>query len=143
MVFRIDPLMGVQSYKTYSIHQPVSAHTRIGTCQAANCPNYNQGWKTLIDLDTPLGQEQWAYIRTCGKQFTEHQEGRRVVFVFEAGQQCFTEHHVQDRPQLFAVRDGDWRGNPSGRRRLHTTAEFWQEDFAEHQAKLADEIEKG
>ena len=43
-----------------------------------------------------------------------------MVFTFEAGQQCFTQHHVPDRPQFFVVRDGDWRGNPTGQNRLHT-----------------------
>jgi len=65
------------------------------------------------------------------------------VFTFYPGQQCFTQHHVSDRPQMFVVRDGDHRGNPTRRQRIHSQGKFWVEDFAEHQAKLAEQIEKG
>jgi hypothetical protein len=41
------------------------------------------------------------------------------------------------------VRDGDFRGNPTGRRRMHASGADWVEDFAEHQAKLADQQQKG
>jgi hypothetical protein len=48
-----------------------------------------------------------------------------------------------ERQPLLIVRDGDWRGNPTGRRRLHTKPEHWVEDFKEHQGKINDAIERG
>jgi hypothetical protein len=49
-----------------------------------------------------------------------------------------------DKPPLFLVRDGDWRGNPRRTRaRQHLNPGNWVEDFATHQQAIADEIEKG
>ena len=45
--------------------------------------------------------------------------------------------------QLLVVRGGDWRGNPTGERRVHTRPEDWAEHLHEHTAELADRIEKG
>jgi hypothetical protein len=138
--FRLDPAMGVGSYKTYSIRQPKTAQTRIGTCEQAGCEAWEFGWRTIV----PAGSAQADYIRAkSGRRFTETVENGICTFTFHPGQKCFGEHHVLDRPQFYLVRDGDWRGNPTGRQRMHTTGDYWVEDFAEHQAKLADQIEKG
>jgi hypothetical protein len=145
MINRFPPAMGVGSYKTYQARQPKTEKTRIGSCEAAGCASYEHGWRSVIDVTTELGQRQQHYIRhESGRRFTEYAEGNGiVVFTFWAGQQCFQTHHVPDRPQFFSVRDGDWRGNPTNRSRLHTRAADWVEDFAEHQAKLAEQIERG
>ena len=140
MVFRLDPALPVGSYKTYKFLQPVTDKTRIGSCQAAGCTNYEFGWRSVVPVNSP----QADYIRNhSGRRFTEETVDGQCVFTFYPGQQCFTQHHVPDRPAIYSVRDGDWRGNPTGRQRLHTNGEFWVEDFAEHQAKLAEQIEKG
>lgn len=140
MTFRLDPAMGVGSYKTYSVHQPKTGHTRIGSCERAGCEANLYGWRTGV----PTLSVQADYIRNkSGRRFTEEVIGGESLFTFYPGQQCFTEHHVTDRPQIHMVRGGDWRGNPSGERRIHTTGDFWVEDFTEHQAKLAEQIERG
>ena len=144
MVFRLPPKMSVTSYKTYQIRQPISEKTRIGSCQAAGCERYEWGWETRIDEATDLGGRQAHYIRTRSeRRYTETRLDGITIFTFEPGQQCFEQHHVPDRPQFFGVRDGDWRGNPTGRGRMHTNGTYWVEDFGEHQARLAEQVEKG
>ncbi len=65
-------------------------------------------------------------------------------FRFPPGQPCFREHRVPvGRPELYIVRDGDHRGNPTGTIRTHTRPEHWVEDFAEHQQALHDAHERG
>jgi hypothetical protein len=140
MTFRPEPALPVGSYKTYQIKQPKTGHTRIGSCEAANCPNYEHGWRTVV----PIGSAASDYIRNkSGRHFREEVVDGQCVFTFYPGQQCFTEHHVTDRPQFFLVRDGDFRGNPTGRQRMHTQGSYWVEDFQENQAALAERLEKG
>ncbi|WP_225840314.1 hypothetical protein [Streptomyces sp. NK08204] len=64
-----------------------------------------------------------------------------TVFRFESGQRCFAEHYT--RPEIYLVRDGDWRGNPTGRRRQHTRPADWVEDMAENQGRLIELQERG
>jgi hypothetical protein len=63
------------------------------------------------------------------------------VFRFDSGQRCFAEH--QTNPEQYGVRDGDWRGNPTGRVRAHQRPADWVEDFGEHQIRIADQQQKG
>jgi hypothetical protein len=44
---------------------------------------------------------------------------------------------------MYLVRDGDWRGNPTGRKRQHSRAQDWVEDFGENQLRLVDQQKKG
>ena len=53
MVNRIQPQGRVVDYKTYQITQPKTAHTRLGSCEAADCENYANGWRTVIDVTPP------------------------------------------------------------------------------------------
>lgn len=72
---------------------------------------------------------------------------------FEPGQPCFraAAHRVRvDRQEIYVVRGGDWRANPTSdlRRDLssghrHTRAIDWVEDCAEHQQRIADRIKAG
>jgi hypothetical protein len=106
------------------------------------------GWQSTIDESTVLGQQQAHYIRKqSGRAFTESRtEGALTVFSFEAGQRCFDagNHRARlDRPELYLVRGGDWRGNPTGEQRQHANAADWVEDFGEHQQRIADQIERG
>ncbi|MGA5116850.1 hypothetical protein [Streptomyces pseudogriseolus] len=144
---RLQPNLRPAEYKTYAITAPISTHFRPGTCEEADCPNYRSGWKSVIDERSDLGQAQAHYIRKeSGRKFTESQDAFGLTtFTFEAGQPCFTQHKVRlERPELYIVRDGDWRGNPLGTQvRQHTRPELWAEDFAEHQDRLARTIEKG
>lgn len=141
---RHQPLMSAANYKTYSILSPLATHFRPGTCEEADCRAYARGWVSPIDERTEQGQ-RWAYrIRKVeGRKYTEHKDaGGMTVFTFEAGQRCFITHQIPlQRPELFVVRDGDWRWR--GGQRTHTRPEHWVNDFREHHDQLKTVQERG
>lgn len=140
---RVDrQLLAPGAYQTYSITVPRDTLVRAA-CEQVGCAAWRHGWESTIDESTELGQRQAAYIRqTSGRTFREQRtDAGLTVFRFESGQRCFADH--QTRPELYAVRDGDWRGNPTGRTRQHTRAADWVEDFGEHQLRLVDQQQKG
>lgn len=144
--FRIEPAMPVQSYKTYSVRQPEKTHWRAATCAEMNCAHHVNGWETVVDEATDLGQKQAHYIRhdKTRKHVETRGETGLTHFSFESGQTCFTPHKTTvGRPELYVVRSGDWRGSPDGLIRKHVNAEQFIEDLGEHQQKLADRLEKG
>lgn len=144
-VSRPAPRMDAAQYKTYSVVAPLSTHFRAATCAEVGCPHYVNGWRVRVESLTP---DLLHAARNAGRRYAEQRvaEGETWL-VFEAGQPCFKarEHQTRiERPELYVVRDGDHRGNPRRTKaRLHQRPENWVEDFAEHQQKLADEIEKG
>ncbi len=141
MVFYFEPQGQVTDYKTYQIAQPLSTHFRKARCEEVECPLNLKGWVTRVPIDSQVA----GYIRNISKRkFREVVENGERVFTFYPGQQCFAEHMVSlERPQLFIVRDGDHRGNPTRRSRRHTNGKYWVEDFAEHQDRLKTQLEKG
>lgn len=137
--FRIEPQGRPTDYKTYQITQPVSEKTRIGSCEAAGCERNLMGWRSTV----PLLSASADYIRNqSGRRFRETVVDGMSQFDFYPGQQCFTEHHVADRPQEFSVRKGDWRAD-LGLLRAHRNGSDWVEDFGEHQLKLKEQQERG
>lgn len=146
---RLEPAMPVGAYKTFQIVAPPRTHWRSATCEEAGCLNYLHGFRTRVDERTELGQQQAYYMRHDRSR--RHREWRDeaglTVFDFEPGQRCFSSHDHRvriEREELFLTRPGDWRGNPTGQRPYaHTRAEFWTEEFAEHQQTLADRVERG
>lgn len=141
-VNRIEPALGVGAYQTYEIRAPRDVRLR-SACEQTSCPAWRQGWESVIDESTPLGQGQAAYIRTrSGRTFREQRtEAGLTVFRFESGQRCFAEHRT--RPDIYLVRDGDWRGNDTGRQRQHTRPEDWVEDMAESLDAVRANRERG
>lgn len=131
---RIEPLLPAAAMQTYSIAAPLATHTRPATCAEVECLPYRNGWNTDVDEATVLGQQQAGYIRSqAGRAYTESRIGNLTRFVFLAGQQCFAAHRVSlERPEIYLVKGGDWRGNPIGLTRRHTKPAHWVEDFAEH-----------
>lgn len=147
MANRIDPAMPIEAYQTFRIVSPQATHFRAATCAEVSCEHYLHGWQSTIDETTVLGGQQAHYIRQqSGRGYREERLPTGLTrFTFEAGQTCFGgEHQVRlDRPEHYLVQDGDWRGNPTGRTRTHTSAADWVEDFGEHQQRIADQIERG
>ena len=141
---RIPPQGKVHEYKTYQVMSPLSTHWQNATCAAGDCPEYLTGWRVRVE-GLPLDMLHTAW--NCGRKFTElHVAEGENWLVFEAGQSCFrAEQHrkLLDKQEIFIVRDGDFRGNPTGNVRKHTRPEFWTEDFADHQDKLAKQIQMG
>ncbi len=138
---RVPPILPVTAVKTYSVSSPIQTHRRSATCAEVDCSAWRDGWATRVDPRTELGAGQAYYVRhdRSRRHREEACEDGTVRFVFEPGQRCFRQHSKSlERPELYVVRDGDWRGNPTGRRRVHRTPGEWVEDFAGH----LDEIER-
>ncbi len=141
--FRLEPPMGVGAYKSYSISAPLATHWRPATCAEVACPDYLHGWRIRKEhLDAQLLH---AATRS-GRRYREVSfAAGETWLVYEAGQVCFkaSQHRLPlERPELYLVRDGDWRGNPTGSvQRL--TAASWTDDFGEHQERLADRFKQG
>ena len=144
---RIEPNMSASDYKTYQIIKPKATHFRPSSCKEVNCSAYQNGWKSLIDESTELGQKQAHYIRyECGRSFTTERLPSGITeFVFSAGQNCFQQHQVSlDKPEIYVVRDGDFRGNPRGTEaKIHANGADWVDDFANHQDKVKTLLERG
>lgn len=144
---RIEPNLDIRLMKTYSVAAPKDTHwTKVG-CAEFRCSAYAEGWTTTIDESTEQGKAQAYYIRNnSGRKYHEHRRANMTKFSFEAGQECFrrAEHKVRiDRPELYVVRDGDWRGNPTGNIRKHTNPADWIDDFNNNQDKLITLHERG
>lgn len=143
---RPTPRIPAQHVRTFQIAAPRSTHWRSASCAEVDCPNLEHGWRTTVDEGTDRGQQQAYYIRhQSGRRFTEHRDPAGLtVFDFEAGQRCFTQHETPiGRPELFLVRDGDWRGNPRGTAPEQHRPEIWVERFAENLDSIANHINKG
>lgn len=139
---RIEPVGPASAYKTYLIRQPRDTSV-VAACHEVGCEAWRNGWETVVNEATELGAQQAQYVRTGSRRTFREQrtEAGLTVFRFESGQRCFTEHRT--KPQIFAVRGGDWRGNPTGFKRVHQHPDDWVEDSAEHQQRVADQVERG
>jgi hypothetical protein len=141
---RIAPQGAVQDYKTYQIVSPLSTHWRPATCAEIDCPDFLKGWRLRVE---GLPPEMLQAAKTCGRKFTELDVTENEHWlVFESGQPCFraAQHRaLLDKQEIFIVRDGDFRGNPTGNVRKHTRPDHWVEDFSEHQDKLARQTQQG
>lgn len=146
-VNRLEAKLPAAAMKTYQILAPVVSHFRSATCAEVDCERYTDGWQSPIDERTELGQAQAWYIRNqSGRRYTEDRNRLPgiTVFTFEPGQKCFGQHQVRTgRPELFIVRGGDWRGNPTGQTQMHANGDDWVDDFVDHQLKLANQIQQG
>lgn len=142
-IFRPDPILPVGAMQTYAIIKQPGTHTRAASCGEIGCAAFSTGWKTRVDVSTPLGAGQANYIRLhSGRHFTVVEDGNLVTFSFPAGQKCFAEHQVSlEREPFYVKHGGDWRGRTSGPLKMRSID--WVDDFANHQSDLADRKEKG
>lgn len=160
-LFRIDPKMQVQAYKTYGVRQRPDIQVKAA-CEDVGCLAYHHGWETAVDESLDCGQDdrpdycRWilsdlkSLCGRCTAQYLRHYSGRTfkeqkrgdgmTVFTFDSKQRCFAEHLTQ--PQIHLVRAGDWRGN-LGLIRRHQNGSDWQEDWAEHQEQIKEQVERG
>lgn len=141
---RPQPLGPAQAYKTYQVVAPLESHFRRASCSEVDCPAYLHGWQTVIDTSTDLGKAQAHYLQhEAGRRFTAESAGDLVTYTFEAGQECFREHslRLENRPEIYIVKDGDWRLSDNVRR--HANADDWLDDFANHQDHIKTRLERG
>lgn len=134
-LYRVPPAYPARFYQTFAIKVP-RRHQRVASCEEVGCAAREHGWETTADEATELGQRQAHYIRAeSRRRFDEHRNGAGLtVFRFVPGQTCFNEHRVQDGPETYLVREGDWRGG--NLLRQHVSPSDWVEDFAGHQDKI-------
>lgn len=129
-----------RTHQQYSITAPKSTHWRPATCAEVECEQYINGWRTVIDESTDLGQRQAAYIRhTSGRHYVEERTSALLtLFTFPAGQNCFgADHKVRlERPEIFTVKKDL---TVPGRGYVHSGPDSWLDDFATHQEKLKKE----
>lgn len=134
----------VSAYQTFQIAAPLATHWREATCAEVACEQYLTGWRVRLDFLSDA--DRWA-IHNSGRHFVRHDVAAGETWLaFEAGQPCFraSEHRLPlGRPELYVVRDGDWRGNPTGSVYQHKRADDWVDQFSTNQDKLAEAIERG
>lgn len=141
----VAPRLHAAQRKTYAILAPQQTHFRRATCAEIACEAYTKGWQLHKEILSP---ELLHTVETAGRSYTEVpvREGETWL-VFPPGQPCFAAaaHRIRlDKPELFVVQGGDFRGNPLNvRPTVHSGADPWVDDFATHQEKLANEGRKG
>lgn len=144
---RIVPAIPTALMRTYQMTSPQVAYpVSAANCERFGCASHAHGWRTVVDERLDLGQRQAHYIRTqSGRRFTERRrEDGLTEFTFEAGQACFKQHKLPaEGAERFIRRGGDWRGNPTGEVYEHARPDDWVEDFAEHQDRIQQAIERG
>jgi hypothetical protein len=131
--------MGVNGVAHFKIVAPIGTHWRAGTCEEDDCGQFINGWQTVCDETTDLGQQQAAYIRSdTTRRHTESREDptgtgvARTVFRFEPGQRCFHQHRVPlGRPELFLV-----HGERGASSTVHSGPDAWLDDFRTNQTRL-------
>lgn len=146
---RATPGLPVQNMRTYDIFVPADGF-RPATCAEYECPGYLNGWSSTIDESTALGQFQAGYIRNESKRgFAEHRnDAGMTVFQFHPGQKPFGDGHDRhrirvDTPEIYRLRDGDWRGNPTRKAVMLPSAQDWVDDLGENQERLSDTAKRG
>lgn len=143
---RFRPAGPVSNYRSYRLARPRQTHMRQASCEEVGCRARLQGWTTMADESTPAGQRIAHYIRgQRQRKYCElRSEAGTTLFVFPPGQECFGRHlrPIERLPRMI-VRDGDWRGNPTGWRREHTRAEDWIDDMSTHLDQLRERQRRG
>jgi hypothetical protein len=148
---RIQPRLGPEHFRTYTITAPIATHWRKASCEEYECDEFLNGFVLTIDTTTELGQRQLHYVRhDRSRNGSVQNVGPGVVKVFyPPGTMCWepikSTHRVPiGRPPYFLVHGGDWRGDPRGIGRLvHRRPSDWVEDFALNQIAIADTVRKG
>lgn len=120
--------------QTFRATAPLSTHWRQATCDEVDCPQFLNGWKTVL----PQGSDLVAVLKGSGRAYaTERVADGLVEFVFPAGQPCFkaSTHRIQTgRPAILL------HGPRDNQRDLRAVGDSeWQERFTETMAGLAGE----
>jgi len=133
--------------RTYGLHQPLATHFRRARCAEVQCDNWRSGWTMGYDLTDPDRRTAARWIRDKSKRAYTYElldDGRRIVFTFKAGQDCFERHHLPlERDPIMVVRAGDFRGNPTGYRAVERRPEIFLERWSDDSDKLHTKRERG
>lgn len=141
---RIPPNLPPQAYKSYSWRQPLRTHFHRVNCEDYGCKSYRNGWVTLVDISTELGQAQYHYLtHDKSRRHIMERIGGLISFTFPPGQEFFDgspEHQhyrLTGYDPVMLIHGGDFRGNPRGTPTQVMRSEDWLDSFANHQEKLA------
>lgn len=142
---RIAPKMAPTAYRTFEVRSPLATHFRDATCAEMECQHHLNGWVSNIDISTTQGLTWARAISASGRKYTWTKLGDVVTFRFPAGQDCFQAPHKvpTGRPEIYVVRDGDWRGNPTGRVHRERQPLLFVEQFEEGLAHIRKKIGQG
>jgi hypothetical protein len=136
-LIRPEPGLPVDAMQTHHILAPVSTHWRKATCEEVGCLAYRNGW--VLPLDGLDDGDIWQ-ARNAGRAYTQQtNEDGKVFLHFEAGQPCFraSTHQTRvDRPELFVVRNGDWRGTDTTPPIRFSGADAWRDHLGTHLDKF-------
>lgn len=138
---RPQPKLEVAKMVTYAVKSPRSTHTRPGTCEEFRCKAFARGFTITLPADSDRIAHAKQFVRGeldgIKRSFRLERDGTLVHLRFPKGTPCTraTRHRVSlNRPELYVVRGGDWRGN-TGVIRRHKVADHWVEDFEENLAR--------
>lgn len=143
-----QPTLPPQAMVTYEANAPLDTHWRAATCAEVECKAYLQGWTS--DMFPNSADEARilkiyeAEIRK-GQITTSLTPEKFIRYHFPPGTECFRRiwHRLPlERPALFTVRTGDFRGT-DGVIRTFKDGEQWVDAFATHQDKIATEVNRG
>ena len=97
----------------FRVVMPLETHWERATCEEVRCPQFLNGWKTVLPADSDL----ISTLKTSGRTYREErQEGGLIAFLFAPGQPCFraAQHRQQsERPALLIHRNRE--SNDRGR----------------------------
>lgn len=141
-VHRMPVTLPVGAVQTYQIAAPRSTHWRTATCAEVGCHAYINGWITPV----LGGSADEALLRSAGRKWVrvERAADGFLRYHFAAGTRCLaaSRHRVRiERPELFVLRDGDWRW--SGQPRVFGDPADWVDHFATRLDNIATAIQRG
>lgn len=143
-VSRPNPVGPVQAYRTYAVLPDRRTAPRRATCEEFGCLNWRNGFAVPIPAG-PEGERRRQILKASRRSYTlRTKEDGTILAIFPPGTTCFAvETHRVQTSELFVVRGGDWRGNPTGYRRVHQRPADWVEDCSIHLDKIATEARRG
>lgn len=141
-VQRFKPTLPVEKMQTYKISRPPATHTRPATCAEVDCPDFVKGYTVRL----PRGDDRIVLLRRAADGWVDgfKREMCEVTgidsaeqeFLFNPGSPCLkatTHRCTLDRPEIYVVREGDWRNARTARLiRRHQRPEHWVEDMQEN-----------
>jgi hypothetical protein len=139
---RVAPRLPVQAMQTHHILAPAATHWRKATCEEIGCLDYHHGW--VLPLDGLDEGDIWQ-ARNAGRAYVQQtNEDGKIFLHFEAGQPCFRAmtHRIRvERPELFIVRNGDWRGSDGEQPLRFSGPDAWRDHLGTHLDKINNQFE--
>lgn len=147
-VNRIPPTLPPGAMQTFEVDAPLETHWRSATCEEVECKAFTRGWTSTVLPESieeiRILKVYEAELRRGAVTFALTPENFRC-YNFPAGTECFRRiwHRLPlERPAIFTVRSGDWRGTDGVIRQFKDGSE-WVDSFANHQDGIKKMIDRG